>query len=466
MHFYIFLWYKANHTNMSAFDTNFAYALVSGSNRTLKITGVNPVKYNAGNVTWGAFPPIPALYAGTTLAYNGYGTAENAFSVVEIGDGAFSGRTEFAEGPLVLPSTIVRIGNNAFTGVKISGCLTVPASVTHVGENAFANTLIDELVVENETTSDALSGVVDLTRVTGKETAARAAADAVLNTLKVPKAEPAFTGITTIQSALISTATIANATINTANITTLVATSATISALTANGAAKLDGAADVSGAWNFTSIKPRYNAQVLATESFAQSRVQTLDSARLISAASTLSQIVVTFKQNPDFELSAPQSQSSLVQSIADGANARNSAALSLASALSGQVSALHSTNATLSGGISTATAVRASEVVAASASLETAVSELQSADISMIGVLSSGVSVRASQSQSLSSAISTTGSLLQNADTSLSTGLSSATVARSLNISTNSSALSAEDRKSTRLNSSHRVLSRMPSSA
>jgi surface protein len=431
---------------MSAFDTNFAYAVVSSSNRTLKITGVNPVKYNAGNVTWGAFPAVPALYAGTTLAYNGYGTAENAFSVVEIGDGAFSGRTEFAEGPLVLPSTIVRIGDNAFNGVKIIGRLTIPASVTHVGANAFNGTLIDELVVENETTSDVLSGVVDLTRVTSKETAARAAADAVLNTLKVPNAEPAFTGITTIQSALISTATIANATINTAaNIATLVATSATISALTANGAAKLDGAADVSGAWNFTSIKPRYSAQVLATESFTQSRVQTLDSARLISAASTLSQIVVTFKQNPDFELSAPQSQSSLVQSIADGANARNGAALSLSSAISGQVSALHSTNAVSSAGISTATSVRASDVASVSASLATAVSDLQSADISVSGVLSSGVSVRASQSQSLSSAISTTGSLLQNADTSLSTGLSSATVARSLNISTNSSALSAE---------------------
>jgi hypothetical protein len=73
MHFYIFLWYKATHNNMSAFDDNFAYALVSSSERTLKITGVNPSKYHAGNASWGAIPEIPALYTGPTLAYNGYG---------------------------------------------------------------------------------------------------------------------------------------------------------------------------------------------------------------------------------------------------------------------------------------------------------------------------------------------------------------------------------------------------------
>ena len=229
MHFYIFLWYKANHNNMSAFDDNFAYALVSSSERTLKITGVNPSKYNAGNLSWEAIPEVPALYTGPTLAYNGYGAFENAFSVVEIASGAFSGRTEFAEGPLVLPKSLVIIGANAFNGVKITGRLTIPASVTSIGDNAFNGTLIDELVVENETTSDLLSGVVDATRVTSKEIAARIATDSTLNTLKVPKANPAFTGTTTIPTAVISAATVANATIHAAaNIATNVTGSAAI----------------------------------------------------------------------------------------------------------------------------------------------------------------------------------------------------------------------------------------------
>jgi surface protein len=228
MHFYIFLWYKATHNNMSAFDDNFAYALVSSSERTLRITGVNPSKYHAGNLNWGAIPEIPALYTGPTLAYNGYGAFENAFSVVEIASGAFNGRTEFAEGPLVLPKSLVIIGANAFNGVKITGRLTIPASVTSIGANAFNGTLIDELVVENATTSDLLSGVVDATRVTNKETAARIATDSTLNTLKVPKADPTFTGTTTIPTAAISAATIATAAIHTANIATNVIGNATI----------------------------------------------------------------------------------------------------------------------------------------------------------------------------------------------------------------------------------------------
>ena len=127
MHFYIFLWYKANHNNMSIFDDNFAYALVSSSDRTLQITGVNPAKYNAGNVNWGSIPAIPALYAGGTLAHNGYGAPENAFAVVEIANGAFNGRTEFAEGPLVLTNSLVHRGQ------RLQRCQTERA-LDHSGE--------------------------------------------------------------------------------------------------------------------------------------------------------------------------------------------------------------------------------------------------------------------------------------------------------------------------------------------
>jgi hypothetical protein len=443
VHFYIFLWYKANHNNMSVFDDNFAYALVSSSNRTLKITGVNPVKYNGATADWGAFPAVPALYAGSTLACNGYGAAENAFSVVEIADGAFSGRTEFAEGPLTLPSTLVRIGDGAFTGVKISGRLTIPASVAHVGANAFAGTLIDELVVENETTTDVLSGVVGLTRTTEKETAARVATDAILNAMKVPKADPVFTGTTAIPTAAVSVATMTTAAVSVANVATHATTFASIiDTLTVNGAANLDGAASVLGAWNFTSIKPRHNAKALATELFVQSRVQTLDSAKMISVATTLSQIVGTFKQNPDFELQAPLSQTALAQSITGATDGRIGAVSSLSSALSSQVSALQSTNAASAAGILTATSVRVRDLASVSTALQTTVAELQSRDLSMSGELSVGVAARESQSLSLSSTISTAASLLQNADNSLSTGLNTV---RGLTTSANSSALSAD---------------------
>jgi len=590
---------------MSAFDTNFAYDLVSSINRTLRITGVNVTKYNSANTNWGAFPLIPAIYAGSALAYNGYGNPENAFTVVEISNGAFNGRTEFAEGPLFLPSTIQRIGDNAFNGVKISGRLTIPASVAYIGIQTFANTLIDELVVENETTSDVLSGVVDLTRVTSKETVARNATDATLNALKVPKANPAFTGTTTLPIAVISGTTIANANINVANVATNVANSVTVDycqpnvsedlknarilissttgncllnesvsgievvlsngvyrtgdalvselltklnakniawvggstiawtglfepntntirlgystaapsailsanpnfaivirtkyasngiaydsskiigatgvivnasyvdgafllayatradgvslphavnlstpMLTVNGAANLNGAVNVSGQWNFISSKPRYNGNALATESFALSCINTLDSAALTTAASTLSDITSAFKQNPDFEVSMPQSQAALLQSITTATSTRESAMASFSTVISSQVSTCNSINAVLSLSISSATSVRASNIDSASTALQSAVSVMKSADQSISSVLSGDVSARGSQNQLLSSGISTAVSSLQNADVSLSSRLSFATIARSFTVSMNSSALSTE---------------------
>jgi hypothetical protein len=498
MHFYIFLWYKANHNNMSILDENFAYALVSSSDRTLKITGVNIAKYHAGNANWGSFPAIPELYAGSTPAYNGYGATENAFVVVEITSGAFNGRTEFAEGPLVLPKTLLRIGDNAFKGVKITGRLTIPASVTSIGANAFDNTLIDELLVENAALTDLLSGVVDATRVTSKETDARVATDTALTGLKVTKAEPVFTGTTTIATAAVSEMKVSShATVQTANIATgsvtntatvdyyepnvseknknarfrvlttagnllsvggvnenlvpievvltngtyrtgaalvaalvtalnakniawvggppmqtiswintsfdattgkvklgystdapgslepsivirtkfasngvsynssslLGAVSANIGGsdepgafivtygnrfglsfpqainlgtpmLNVNGDAKLAGSGTVNGNWNFIGNKPRYNAEVLATESFTLSKIQAINGTSLLSTVKTLADVASAIGADPQFAVNVQAAQSAILQSVVSLASVRSTEVSSLSSAL------------------------------------------------------------------------------------------------------------------------------------
>jgi hypothetical protein len=426
---------------MSAFDDNFAYALVSSSERTLMITGVNPAKYHAGNVNWGSIPAIPALYAGGTLAYNGYGASENAFAVVEIATGAFNGRTEFAEGPLVLSNGLVRIGDNAFNGVKLSGRLTIPASVTHIGANAFAGTLIDELVVENETMTDLLSGVVDATRVTSKEIDARVATDATLNALKVPKANPVFTGTTVIPTAAISAMTATNATVQTANVATVsVSNTATIASLTVNGGATLAGSGTVTGNWNFNANAPKFNAQVMATESFTQSKIKMINGAAVLTTVQTLADVATAIGSDPQFAVNAQMSQAVIIQSIASMSTRRSTDVSSLSSALSVQVSALQSADVSLSSAISGTVPVRVSQLESVSTVLQTAVSQMQSTDVSASTVLSEATSLRASQTVSLNAAISTAASLLQNADTALSTSLSTATLTRSLNISANSS--------------------------
>ena len=593
---------------MSIIDENFAYALVSSSDRTLKITGVNTSKYHAGNANWGSFPAIPELYAGGTPAYNGYGATENAFVVVEITSGAFNGRTEFAEGPLVLPKTLLRIGDNAFKGVKITGRLTIPASVTQIGANAFDNTLIDELLVENAALTDLLSGVVDATRVTSKETEARVATDTVLTGLKVTKAEPVFTGTTTIATAAVSEMKVSShATVQTANIATgsvtntatvdyyepnvseknknarfrvlttagnllsvggvnenlapievvltngtyrtgaalvaalvtalnakniawvggppmqtiswintsfdaitgkvklgystdapgslepsivirtkfasngvsynssslLGAVSANIGGsdepgafivtygnrfglsfpqainlgtpmLNVNGDAKLAGSGTVNGNWNFIGNKPRYNAEVLATESFTLSKIQAINGTSLLSTVKTLADVASAIGADPQFAVKVQAAQSAILQSVVSLASVRSTEVSSLSSALSSQVSVLQSTDASLSSAISGVVPVRVSQVESVSAVLETAVSQMQSADVSISTALSTATSQRSTQTLSLNSAISTTASLMQNADTALSTGLSTATLTRSVNISTNSSMWSA----------------------
>jgi len=128
---------------MSITDINFAYAVLSAADKTLKITGINAAtaKY-ASTVSWGAFPAIPLVYAGTNTLYNGNGTPSNAYKITEIGDYAFYNNLLFDATPLTatfLPANLTRIGQSAFSGVKLQGTLTIPQNVTTVDFQAFYN---------------------------------------------------------------------------------------------------------------------------------------------------------------------------------------------------------------------------------------------------------------------------------------------------------------------------------------
>ena len=432
--------------SVACVDENFAYAIASSTNRTLKIVGVNPGKYNASNTNWGAFPPIKLVYAGPTAPYNGFGVSDNAHAIVEIADNAFNhsaNQNPFTEGPLALTSNIVRIGANAFNSVKITGVLTIPSSVLHVGDQAFSNMLIDEIIFENETNSDLLGGVVDSTRVLSKNKAGRTAADTVLNTLKVTKANPTMTGVTTIPNAVISNATIINATVTTENVTTGTLVSASIANLVAGGAASFSGNVSVSGQWNYT-VQPKYNTVGLATQSYVDSKISLIDgnTASLTSTMNTLNKIASAIGGDPNFGLHVSQSQSNIAQSTAIDTLLRTSQIVSLSSSLSTATVSLQTVDASIAAGIGSGSTARGSQIGSLSSSLSSATVSLQTVDASIAAGIGSGSTARNSQISSLSSTLSTLVSERQANDISISSGIASAVSRRNLDVGSISTAL------------------------
>ena len=256
-------------------DVNFVFSVVSATDRTLALAGINPANAAYSLSNWGAFPAIPLVYAGSNIAYNGNGTAANAFKVVEISEFAFDSLTAFAETtitPTFLPANLKRIGERAFAGVKLKGSLTIPATLESVGFQAFHNTLITDIVIGSSTNSSIVSHLANLTSVINQEIMDRVAADASLNLLKAPVESPAFTGTATIPTASIGLATISSASIAAASISTANIASASLSTASVVGNAAFVGAVSATGQWNFTT-QPRYNSHVLATETFLTSTI-------------------------------------------------------------------------------------------------------------------------------------------------------------------------------------------------
>ena len=132
-------------------DTNFTYVVLSATDKTLSVIGVNPTKYPTSLVNWGTFPQIPTVYGGTNITYNGNGNSANAYKITEIGVSAFESKTAFSSTPLsptFLPINLTRIGNKAFMGVALQGTLTIPENIVTIGEMAFYNCrLITNVVI-------------------------------------------------------------------------------------------------------------------------------------------------------------------------------------------------------------------------------------------------------------------------------------------------------------------------------
>ena len=428
-------------------DENFAYAIESTPNRTLKIVGVNPGKYNASNPNWGVFPPINLVYTGPTSPYNGFGVSDNAYAIVEIADNAFNhsaNQCPFTEGPLNLTSNIVRIGANAFNSVKITGVLTIPSSVTYIGNQAFSNLLIDETVFENETNSDLLGGVVDSTRVSSQNKSARMAADTVLNTLKVAKANPTMTGVTTISNAAISNAAIVNASVNIANVTTATLVSASIANMGVGGAASFSGTVSAAGQWNYT-VQPKYNGMGLATQSYVDSKISIMNGTEaLTSTLNTLNKIASAIGEDPNYGLHVSQSQSTIAQSTVIETLLRSSQITSLSSALSSATQSLQTVDASVASGIVSGSTVRSSQIASLSSALSSATLSLQTVDTTLLSTNVSNTAARSSQITSLSSALSTFASDRQANDIAMTSGIASLVFRRNIDVASVSTALSS----------------------
>ena len=327
-------------------DANFTYSVVSTVGRTLAITGINPsnATYSASNANWGAFPAIPAVYAGSNTAYNGNGVPANAFKVAEIGANAFDSLAEynaFAETTLTaafLPANLKRVGDRAFAGVKLKGSLTIPATLDSVGFQAFHETLVTDIVIGSSTNSTIVAHLANLTSVIQQEINDRAAADASLNALKAPIDNATFTGTATIPTASIGTATIGSASIAAATINVANLASASFSAVSVIGNAAFGGTVAATGEWNFTT-QPQYNSNALATEPFLTSTIGAISN--FTSSMETLTSLKTEMGPDTAFATKLFNSHGSISAALSTETSLRSSAVSSLSSALSTSVSSL-----------------------------------------------------------------------------------------------------------------------------
>ena len=419
-------------------DANFTYSVVSTVGRTLAITGINPsnATYSASNTNWGAFPAIPAVYAGSNTAYNGNGVPANAFKVAEIGANAFDSLAEynaFAATTLTaafLPANLKRIGDRAFANVKLSGTLTIPATLDSVGFQAFHGTLVTDIVIGSSTNSTIVAHLANLTSVIQQEINDRAAADASLNALKAPIDNPAFTGIASIPTANIGLATVSSASIATAAISVANLTSAHLSAMNVVGNASFTGNVSVTGAWNFT-VKPKINGEAVATESFVNDQIATIAGTGLATTLDTLTELASAIGGDSSFATNLINSHASISTTLSNEIVTRSNAALALSGALSTSASSLTVVDSALSTALSGEVSARSASVAGLSTALSTATSSLQVNNSAFSTALSTELSARSSEFTAASITRSTSESSLQLIDAGLSGVLSTEVSAR-----------------------------------
>jgi hypothetical protein len=432
-------------------DTNFTYAVLSATDKTLSVIGVNTTRYPTTLANWGTFPQIPIVYGGTNPTYNGNGTPANAYKITEIGVSAFESKTAFSSTPLsptFLPANLTRIGNKAFAGVALQGTLTIPENIVAIGEMAFYNCLlITNVVIGRVVNSDVISHLSDLTAVLNQEILARTIADDSLHLLKAPKHNAVLTG-----TAAFSTANVTTAAISTANATAATITDATIQSMTVanrldvSGGMTFSGSTTTTGQWNFTA-QPKYNADVLATEAHVTSNVIAL-AGDMTGVMTTLLELTTAIEADPNFATTVIDGNSVLSASLIAETGARNSATTSLSIGLSLATASLATADSTLSTALSAEASTRGSAVASLSHAASTSAALFGSADTALSTGISTEVRARSISTSVLSSTLRSATASLATADSALSTALSAETSSRasavaSLSLATSTAAAS-----------------------
>jgi DNA-binding beta-propeller fold protein YncE len=411
-------------------DANFTYSVVSTVGRTLAIVGINPsnATYSASNANWGAFPAIPAVYAGSNTAYNGNGVPANAFKVAEIGANAFDSLAEynaFAETILTaafLPANLKRIGDRAFAGIKLKGSLTIPATLDSVGFQAFHETLVTDIVIGSSTNSTIVAHLANLTSVIQQEINDRGAADASLNALKAPIDNATFTGTATIPTASIGTATIGSASIAAATINVANLASASFSAVSVIGNAAFGGTVAATGEWNFTT-HPQYNSNALATEPFLTSTIGAISN--FTSSMETLTSLKTEMGPDTAFATKLFNSHVSISAALSTETSLRSSAVSSLASALSTSVSSLAVVDSALQIAMLAEPSTRVANASDLTSTLIASVSSLVVVDSALQSGLLSETGTRVANLADLNRVLGEAVTSLAAADAALSTAVS-----------------------------------------
>jgi hypothetical protein len=410
-------------------DTNFTYSVISISGRTLAITGINPSNslYSLNNASWGTFPAIPSVYAGSNATYNGNGVPANAYKVVEIGANAFDSLTAFTTTALTsvfLPANLKRIGDRAFANVKLSGTLTIPTTLDSVGFQAFYNTLITDIVIGSSTNSSIVAHLANLTSVIQQEINDRNTFDASLNLLKAPIDNPIFTGTASIPNANIGLATVSSASIATAKHNLANITSAGLNTLNVVGNATFAGSVSAIGTWNF-AVKPKIINEVAATEVYVNDQIAAIAGPGLITALDTLTELASAIGGDSSFATNIINSHTSISTTLSNQINARSDAILALSNTLSTSASSLTVVDSALSTALSSEVSARTASVTAMSTALSTATSSLEVKNSAFSTALSTEISTRSTEISTASSTRSAAVSSFQLIDTSLSTALS-----------------------------------------
>ena len=127
------------------------YAIITGTNN-VEVTGSKPVN---GILT------IPSTVIYNNVTYNvikmgarssgGATTVILPSSMIIIGDNAFSNNTYLTS--ITIPNSVTTIEGSAFSGCSNLTSITIPNSVTTIGNSAFANTGLTSIIIPNSITT-------------------------------------------------------------------------------------------------------------------------------------------------------------------------------------------------------------------------------------------------------------------------------------------------------------------------